>query len=288
MKSILSVALLILSSTTFSACSETVGVPLPAVGTAQDYFWPASALPSGFEYYFVRAGTRTSHLLTSSDGIHIRDAALGNAITMVVHSDPDSVLVDSMGTNSIFSLPSGYFFGRVSPADTVPIVTTIQDTFIVDTVIYDTTKHANDTLSIQKYVTKDTTIQTIHPGDTALSGLLLFYTAKLDSGASWQAGTITGPLFPFGIPVTATVLDRVDSLLIPPDSENAATADTSFGESFRIRYVPGGPGDSTTATPVYWLAYYSKGVGPVLIQQYMFINGAYAVTQRAQLVRKGP
>ena len=279
--SITAILFAVLSSALLASCSQNVGVPPPATGTALDYIWSSAQLSNRVTYSVVRNGTGTNHVLSSSDDRHIRDAALNDEVTMVLHASEDSVLIDSIGTNSIFSLPSGYFFGRVLPPDTSLDSAFIHDTIMIITTVVDSVKDTTrDTITQVK--TRDTVVQHIKPGDTVVDGLLALYQPDLDSGASWQAGTIVGPGLGIGIPVFATVLDRVDSLRLKPASPEA---DSLFGGSFQIRYAPQLPGDSQTASfPVYWLAYYSKNAGPVLIEQYTLINGAYSVTQRAQLV----
>ena len=141
---------------------------------------------------------------------------------MIITAGPDSVLVDSMGTNSIFSLPNGFHFGYDSVADTTLIPVS--------------------------------------------QNLILLDRSQLDSGGSWQAGTLFGPGLSNGVPIIASVLDRDDLLRLPPVRPGA---DSAFGESLRIRYAPQNDTDSLNRFPVYWIAYYSRGVGPILIQQYM-------------------
>ncbi len=292
--------LALLSSALLAACSETIGVPPPAVGTAPDYFWSNAQLSAGVTYDVTRGGIGTIHRLFTSDGVRVQDAAIGNEVTMLLHENTDSVLIDSLGANSIFSLPSGYFFGQVLPPDTLTVDTTLMedttldssymvvtakyDTVPRDTTIYDTVSH--DTI-ITRPQPKDTAIQRIIPRDSVPGGLLLLYRPDLDSGMSWEAGTIAGPGIAGGVRVFATVLDRVNSLLLKPDS---ASAETTFGESFQIRYAPTVPGDTQSMSfPIYWLVYYSKNAGPVLIEQYTLgAGGIYSVAQRAQLISEGP
>ncbi|HET6400385.1 MAG TPA: hypothetical protein VFH95_03215 [Candidatus Kapabacteria bacterium] len=273
-------ALLLIAAGSFASCSQQLGPPVAASSAAEDFFWPPVQLTHGINYYVLRNGVGRYHLLSSIDGSHIEDGAL-NEVTMVAHANPDSVILDSMGVNSIFSLPTGYYFGSDSVSyilvhDSVKVDSTVWDTTVFDTLVQDTLQHDTtyDTSSMYYWRTFDTSVR-----DSSAGRLLLLLRTALDSGASWHAGTLYGLAFPNGIAVTATVLDQVDSLYIPPV---VAGADSAFGESFRIRYAPQNS-DSATS-PIYWIAYYSRNAGPVLIQQYSFDS----VSQRAQIVGQKP
>ncbi len=279
--------LALLSSALLAACSQTIGVPPPSIGSAQDYSWSPSELSAGINYYVLRNGVGTYHRLTSPDGTHVLDGALGNQVTMVMHVTQDSVVIDSIGSNFIFTLPSGYTFARIVPPDTTSTTVTLYDTTKIITQIIDTAH--GDTVKIDtvtRITPRDTTIREIVPGDTVPGSLLALNGLDLDSGASWQAGTLSGPGLGNGIPVIATVLDHVDALLLPGVD---STADSSFGESFQIRYAPQVSADSLAASPVYWIVYFSRQIGPVLVEQHTLgYGGTSAVTQRAQIVRVGP
>ena len=285
MKKLVAFALFLIVAGGFASCSQQLGVPLAAPGNANDFFWQPSQLTHGLNYYVLRNGIGSYHLLSSADGSHVEDGALSNEVTMVVHSSADSVALDSMGVNSIFSLPKGYYFGADSSApdilvhDTIVQSSIVRDTAVRDTVILDSSGKSTtlyDT-TINNTFVSDTVIRDTLLRDTAAGRLLLLLRTELDSGHSWRGGTLYGPAFPNGIPVTATVLDRVDSLHIPPTSPGA---DSTFGASFQIRYAPQQSSDSLATSPIYWMVYYSLNTGPVLIQQYTFGT----VTQSAQLV----
>ncbi|HZK76146.1 MAG TPA: hypothetical protein VFD13_04485, partial [Candidatus Kapabacteria bacterium] len=268
----------------FASCSEQLGVPMATSAlSAQDVFWQPAQLTRGINYYVIRNGAGSNHLLTSPDGNHIEDAALNNEVTMVVQAGPDSVLIDSMGANSIFNLPVGYYFRADSSApyilvhDTVVRDTTIADTVIHDTVLQDSTIR-RDTVFGDTSVSHTVILDTF---ERPAGRLLLLLRTAMDSGRSWHAGMLFGPGIPNGMAVTATVLDRVDSLRIPPAE---AGADSTFGESFRIRYAPENPGDTVIAFPIYWIAYFSRGIGPVLIQQFSLAS----VTESAQIIKREP
>jgi hypothetical protein len=93
------------------SCAQTLTGPTSGQSSAnpQDYIWQPNALTKGIDYYLVRQGTGSDHLLSSADDSHIRDAAL-NGTAFVLHSYTDSVILDSLGLNSIFSLPAGFAF----------------------------------------------------------------------------------------------------------------------------------------------------------------------------------
>ena len=116
----------------FCSCSQTLSVPASSSAipvTAQDFFWQNSDLSSDSEldYNVVRNNSATDHKFysvngfSSPNGDEIEDGTL-QAITLVVHSSADSISVDSMGANSIFSLPTGYSFGRDSSAGSLLIL----------------------------------------------------------------------------------------------------------------------------------------------------------------------
>ncbi len=264
-------AIALMCGALLAGCSQTIGVTPPPPAVPSDFFWQAPALASGINYSILRNGSASDHRLTSQDGSHIRDAALGNAVSMVAFVGPDSVLLDSMGTNALFSLPAGYFFGSIATQthssvflrDSI-VLDVHMDSVKPDSVVYDTVR---DTIS------RDTVTVVQQDTNTVEGGLLLLYGSHLDSGATWLAGNLLGPGLGSGIPIYATVLDRIDSLLIPPA---AAGADSTFGESFRIRYAA----PTGALLPVYWIAYYSKDVGPVLVQQYT----SDSVMERAQIL----
>jgi|GEM_PF-2387383 len=289
-------ALVMIFAAGFASCSQPIGVPpstLPI--TAQDFFWQPAQLSGGVNYNVVRNGVGSNHLLRSHDGHHIGDGALNNEVTMVVHASADSVLLDSMGVNSIFSLPSGYYFGADSSAPKILVRDTIvSDTMVRDTVVRDSVRKDTSGNNIIVHYTqiidtviRITTIQERFMPDTSAGRLLLLLRTAMDSGRSWHAGMLFGPGIPSGMPVTATVLDHVDSLRIPPARPGA---DSTFGESFQIRYAPQQPVDSGSAAfPIYWIAYYSRNVGPVLIEQYTLgLIGQYSLTERAQIIGRGP
>jgi hypothetical protein len=208
----------------FCSCSQTLSVPAnssaSSVATAQDFFWQNSDLSSdsGLDYNVVRNGTPSDHRLISANGFsspngdEIEDRTL-NTITLVVHSSVDSISIDSMGANSIFSLPAGFSIGT----------------------------------------------------DSAPGSLLILITSKLDSGDTWYAGNLTGQELQQGVPVWGQVLDRDDSLIVTPARAGALSA---FGESVRIKYLPIIEGDTASVPIIYWIAYYTKGVGLVRIEEY--------------------
>ena len=193
----------------FCSCTQTLSVPASPTETVHDFFWQKSDLSSGLDYSIVRNGPPIDHILTSLNEDQIED---GSVQTLAVHSSIDSISIDSMGVNSIFSLPAGYSFGT----DSLP------------------------------------------------GSLLILLNSKLDSGDTWPAGNLIGPGLGQGVPVIGQVLERDDSLLVVPAHPGAMSA---FGQSIRIKYLPIIPGDSGSS-PIYWIAYYSTGIGPVRIEEY--------------------
>lgn len=280
----ISLALIIAAG--FASCSQSISVPSSSLpNSAQDFFWQPTQLALGINYFVLRNGVGSDHLLSSIDGNHIEDGALNNEVTMIAHASMDSVLIDSMGANSIFNLPSGYNFGADSSSYITVKDSVIRDTMVVrDSIFVD----KQDSLKLDT-VSHDTTIPYWVHFDTsvrATGNLLLLLRTEMVSGGSWRAGVLFGPGIPNGMPVIATVLDHVDSLHIPPVSPGA---DSTFDESFRVRYAPENFSDSVGTFPIYWIAYFSRNIGPVLIQQYTLrLPGKYVVTDSVQIVEKAP
>ncbi len=216
------------------SCSQPIDPPSASIGApfqAQDFFWQGPNLQRGIDYNVIRNGAPQEHILTSQDNIHVYDAAT-NGVALKRTGTADSILIDSMGANSIFSLPAGYFFGK----------------------------------------------------DSARGSLLLLYRPQMDSGKTWNAGTLSGPGLTSGVPIIARVLDRDDTLHIPPVR---AGADSVFGDSFRIAYTPMIGTDTLQTAPFYWVVYFAKNVGPVLIEQLSYkYDMRYTLGDQAQLIRR--
>jgi len=222
----------------FCSCNQTLSGTTNSAAlsaTAQDFFWQNSDLSSdsgGLDYNVVRNGTPSDHRLFSANGFsspsgdEIEDGTL-HTISLVVHSSVDSISIDSMGSNSIFSLPAGFSIGT----------------------------------------------------DSAPGRLLILLSSQLDSGDTWYAGNLIGPGLQQGVPVWGQVLDRDDSLIVTPARAGALC---SFGESVRIKYLPVIEGD-TASPPIYWIAYYAKGVGPVRIEEY---SSGSIISDSAQIVSR--
>jgi hypothetical protein len=98
-------------------------------------------------------------------------------------------------------------------------------------------------------------------------------------GGTWNAGNIAGPGLPANVPLTARVIDHVDSLNVQPVSGGSARR---YGDSYVIRYTYEHPGDPNIGFPFYWLVYYSKNFGPVLLETYgLDARNAYVMKKRA-------
>ena len=130
------------------------------------------------------------------------------------------------------------------------------------------------------------------PSGTAMTqsagALTLLDRAGLQSTsimASWFGGNLVGPGLPAGIPITARIQDHVDSLRIPDTATNTSV---TYGESYIIRYAPETSANSVVSGfPLYWVVYYSRGVGPVLIQEYYLgSDQKYSVQQQATIIPK--
>ena len=125
-RSIRTYAALFLLTALVSSCSQSIdtqqtGLALP--DSAQRFFWSSSELSAGLDYTISQNNVTTDHhIVSSDDGVTIHDATL-NTTALVVHTTRDTVLVDSVGASSIFSLPAGYFFasGNVGPPTHLPV-----------------------------------------------------------------------------------------------------------------------------------------------------------------------
>jgi hypothetical protein len=112
---------LLIAGALFGACSQNIQPVLNdgTVTNALDYFWTNADLAKGLDYSLLQNKTTATHHISSTDGIEIHDATL-NSMALVVHSNRDTVLVDSVGASSIFSLPAGYFFASKTISAGVP------------------------------------------------------------------------------------------------------------------------------------------------------------------------
>jgi hypothetical protein len=109
--------------------------------------------------------------------------------------------------------------------------------------------------------------------------LLTRVNNSLQMGDSWSAGNLYISAVQTSVPVTARVLDHVDTLLSP--------AGVSFGETYVVRY--GFESQNATLSagfPVYWLVYYSRDAGPTIIEEYAAdVGSAYRLKSRAAMTK---
>jgi len=121
MRCVLGYIALLVIGVLVGSCSQTIQPERPnsTIASSLDFFWTRGELTTGLDYRIERNGTTSEHLISSNDGINIHDAAL-NATSLVVHSSIDSVLLDSVGASSIFSLPQGYFFASKNTSAPTP------------------------------------------------------------------------------------------------------------------------------------------------------------------------
>ncbi len=106
------------------------------------------------------------------------------------------------------------------------------------------------------------------------AGITLLWDAngRLDSGATWPAGYLKIPALPQPLPITATIIKRLDTLVVPGGIG-------SFGETYLIRYAyESNPG--TPSGPFYWLFYYSRPYGPVLFEEYQLAGSVATLLKR--------
>jgi hypothetical protein len=114
--------------------------------------------------------------------------------------------------------------------------------------------------------------------------LALLERSGLHLGGSWAAGTLAGPGLGQGVAITATVLDSVDALSllaigpVPP---------SEFGQSYRVRYShDSANGVMSPTLPFYWTVYYTRQLGPVLIEEYLDSLGTQSLESQAVLRSK--
>lgn len=92
----------------------------PAIGDLSQFYWQRVALAQGV-HYTIQGDTPEEHTLTSADGIHITDVSGYSTGTLVIRSNRDSVIVDSISTHTIFLLPPGFAFGSNPPPSALAI-----------------------------------------------------------------------------------------------------------------------------------------------------------------------
>lgn len=224
-----------LATTLLASCSQSLPPVLsePNPNAPTDFFWSTAQLDTGLDYYVLRQGSGTDHALSSKDGVHVQDGSIG-VMAFRVRSLGDTVAIDSIGANSIFSLPTGYYFAG------------------------------------------DSDLQQHGP-------LKLLIRSGLHTGGSWQAGTLAGIGLGQGVTISADVLDHVDTLLIPAIGP---TAPAAFGESYIIRYAHDSAGGAMDPSfPLYWKVYFTRALGPVLIEEYLDSTGTYSLESQAVLRR---
>jgi hypothetical protein len=96
-------------------------------------------------------------------------------------------------------------------------------------------------------------------------------------GDSWPAGNLFIPQSPIKyVPITARVLEQLDSLKID---------DQEFGDVFVVRYSLEQDGAPVFGTP-YWIIYYSRGIGPVMIDRIPELGSLTNPTSRAVYKRR--
>jgi hypothetical protein len=244
------------------ACSQ----PLPPVtnpfptSTPVDFFWSARSLDSAeLTYAIDRNGATNNHAIFSHDDVHVFDQSIG-AMAFRIVSRGDTIAIDSLGSNSLFSLPQGYFFAK----DTT-IILSRTVIFRKDSIAningHDTTVPYDSVARILS----DSVVQ--RPGT-----LTLLERAFMTNGGFWFAGKIAGIGLGKGLEITGRVLDHVDTLLIPALQNVPAT---SYGETFMVKYSHEQMTD-TLHFPIFWKVYYARNVGPVLIEEYLDSTSSYS------------
>jgi hypothetical protein len=111
---------------------------------------------------------------------------------------------------------------------------------------------------------------TIHPVviDSVIQipgALNLLERMHLMKDSSWYAGKVAGPALGTGLAITGRVIDHMDTLSLKGIQNVSAT---SYGETFMIKYSHENTAD-TLHFPLFWKVYYSRNVGPVLIEEYL-------------------
>jgi len=99
--------------------------------------------------------------------------------------------------------------------------------------------------------------------------LLKKQNGDLQVGDSWNAGTLAAASIDGFVPITAKVVEHLDSLSIKVRT-SSATHFPVYHDAFIVEYAPE---DSTLRDIATWLIYFVKNQGPVLIQQ--SIQGKY-------------
>jgi hypothetical protein len=257
-----------------AGCSQTLAPQGVSDRSPTDFFWTRAQLDSGLNYSMLRNSAYTVHPIYSRDGMHVEDGSINKQAFRIL-SLGDTISIDSLGANSLFSLPAGYYFGRDTTYEA-----THDSTYIVrDSTIakIDTVGQKADT-SWTVHTFEDSTKVTTVTTEEFAGSLNLLVQANLDSGASWNAGLLSGPGLGQGVQITARVLDHVTTLI---DSTQ------TYGESYVIRYSHEDGAQMVAATlPLFWKVYYAKGVGPVLIQEFTGTQSEPNLQSQATLENK--
>jgi hypothetical protein len=266
--SLSNILILLLALLGIQSCRQTLLAPSPTqtLPDPLDFFWSATALDSGI-YYSVTNGSSqaVTHHLFSYDDTHVFDNTSDSA-AFIIQKSGDSIAIAHISVSSIFNIPDGFHFSNtfalLDKSNMIIGGSWAAGSLVhpIDSMYYiPVTKVRFDTI---RDTTTDTIIR-IHDTTITHDSTIV----KVDSIA---------------FAITAQVIDHVDSLHTPLYSHYA---DTTYGESYIIRYSLDVQNNSSyQKLPSYWLIYYTRGLGPVLIEEYL-PNSSMAAS-RAVLLRR--
>jgi hypothetical protein len=109
--------------------------------------------------------------------------------------------------------------------------------------------------------------------DTARGAFTLLQASasgRLMTGSSWLAGNLY--LQSNYFPITARVMEQLDSLKVD---------DQAFGDVFVVRYAFEGTDGAPYPQAPYWIIYFSRGIGPVMIDRIADANSVTTPVSRA-------
>lgn len=129
-----------------------------------------------------------------------------------------------------------------------------------------------DLSRVRLYSSQHQLFDTVAPGTTTTtqhgqgSGPVFLVAGPLNTGTSWSCGALTNSALSNPIPITARVIDHVDTLVF---RDSASNTNHIEGETIIVQYsYETGYGTPDPNFPMYWLIYYTLGKGPIRIEQY--------------------
>jgi hypothetical protein len=246
---LLYISVLLLGLLGWQSCRQTLLGPTETLPSPLDFFWSGSELDTGMYYAIINAsGQSSTHHLFSNDGTRIFDNT-SDSVAFIVSISEDFAAIEHVATSSIFNIHEGFHFSNpftLLDKNYLQVGGVWHAGMLVHTV--------DSSFHISVFVQKIDTVR-----DSADSIIRIYDTIIHHDSVIVKVDSIS-------FAITAQVIDHVDTLHIPLYSHYA---DTVFGESYIVRYSRDSSNNlNYQSFPSYWLIYYTRGLGPVLIEEY--------------------